>query len=162
MSAEQTAEPLGLPHEPPSPLVGEGLGVRGDSASADDEREYSDKSHREKERRNRGHAKAMRRNPTEAERKMWLLLKDRRFAGYKFPRQVPIGRYIADFVCHSARLIVELDGSQHQGADSDRLRDKWFEAKGFATLHIWNNALSENPESVSDAVWAKLQEKHHG
>ncbi|GGA49156.1 DNA methyltransferase [Pelagibacterium lentulum] len=104
----------------------------------------------------------MRRNPTEAERKMWLLLKDRRFDGYKFRRQVPIGRYIADFVCHSARLVVELDGSQHHGADTDRMRDDWFEAKGFATLRIWNNDLSESPESVSDAVWAKLQEKQHG
>src|SRR5690606_1994799 len=57
----------------------------------------SDKTHRLRERRNRGFAKSMRRNPTEAEQKLWLLLKDRRFAEYKFRRQVPIGPFIADF-----------------------------------------------------------------
>src|SRR5690606_19028395 len=64
-------------------------------------------------KRARGFAKHMRKNPTDAERQMWLLLKDRRFTDFKFRRQVPIGPYIADFVCYAARVIIELDGSQH-------------------------------------------------
>ncbi len=164
-SAALTSAPALRSPGNPSPLEGEGGSGRRpetDEGSRAPTPKAGANWRHENPKRNRGFAKAMRRNPTEAERKMWLLLKDRRFDGYKFRRQVPIGRYIADFVCHSARLVVELDGSQHHGADTDRMRDDWFEAKGFATLRIWNNDLSESPESVSDAVWAKLQEKQHG
>ncbi|WP_245958442.1 endonuclease domain-containing protein [Pelagibacterium sediminicola] len=112
-------------------------------------------------RRNRGFAKTMRRNPTEAEQKLWLLLKDRRFASYKFRRQVPIGPYIADFVCYSARLIVELDGSQH--ADGvDIRRDEWLAAKGFEVLRVWNNDLTSGEAAVSDAIWNRLDASAHG
>jgi very-short-patch-repair endonuclease len=100
----------------------------------------------------------MRRNPTEAEQKLWLLLKDRRFAGYKFRRQVPIGPFIADFVCYTARLIIELDGSQHMDDAYDGARDDWFAAKGFSTLRVWNSGLTDHPDSVADAVWNKLEE----
>ena len=123
---------------------------------------WSDKTHRVRERRTRGHAKAMRRNPTEAEQKLWLLLKDRRFAGFKFRRQVPIGPYIADFVCYSARLIVELDGSQHADDARDGRRDAWFGEKGFTTLRVWNSDLAANPEGVGDAIWNRLEEASHG
>jgi very-short-patch-repair endonuclease len=61
-------------------------------------------------------ARQMRREPTEAERRMWRLLRDRRLGGFKFRRQEQLGRYIVDFVCFEQKLIVELDGSQH--ADS--------------------------------------------
>ena len=135
--------------------------MRGREASAGAVAEYSDKSHRTKERRNRGHAKSMRRNPTEAEQKLWRLLKDRRFADYKFRRQVPIGPYIADFVCYSARLIVELDGSQHADDARDAARDDWFAAKGFATQRIWNNELTKDADAVSDAIWHRLKENAH-
>ena len=111
-------------------------------------------------KRHRGFAKTMRRNPTEAEQKLWLLLKDRRFASYKFRRQVPIGPYIADFVCYSARLIVELDGSQHaDGADARR--DEWLAAKGFEVLRVWNNDLTSEQAAVSDAIWNRLAASPH-
>ena len=58
-------------------------------------------------------ARQMRREPTEAERRMWRLLRDRRLGGFKFRRQEQLGRYIVDFVCFEQKLIVELDGSQH-------------------------------------------------
>jgi len=103
----------------------------------------------------------MRRNPTEAERAMWLILKDRRLAEYKFRRQVPIGPYIADFVCYSARLIIELDGSQHTD-DHDIARDETLNSKGFSILRVWNNQITENRDAVLDAVWNRLQEKPHG
>ena len=121
----------------------------------------SDKSHRQPERRHRGFAKSMRRNPTDAERQMWLILKDRRLADYKFRRQVPIGPYIADFVCYSARLIIELDGSQHSG-DHDTARDAWLSTKGFTILRVWDNQIADDCEAVLDAVWNRLQEKRHG
>lgn len=103
----------------------------------------------------------MRRNPTEAERQMWLLLKDRRLAEYKFRRQVPIGPYIADFVCYASRLIVELDGSQH-GEQLDADRNAWLNSKGFRVLRVWNNQLVTEREAVLDALWHNLQESHHG
>ena len=92
---------------------------------------------------------------------MWLLLKDRRLAEYKFRRQVPIGPYIADFVCYSARLIIELDGSQH-GEESDRAREETLRAKGFRILRFWNNQLSSDRPAVLDAVWHQLEEVRHG
>ncbi|WMT88140.1 DUF559 domain-containing protein [Pelagibacterium sp. 26DY04] len=112
-------------------------------------------------KRNRGFAKSMRRNPTEAERQMWMLLKDRRLAAYKFRRQVPIGPYIADFVCYASRLIVELDGSQH-GEQLDADRNAWLNSKGFRVLRVWNNQLVTEREAVLDALWHNLQESHHG
>ena len=73
----------------------------------------------------------MRRRPTDAERKLWLLLRARRFAQYKFRRQVPIGSYIADFVCYESKLIIELDGGQHSESCTDKQRDAALAARGF-------------------------------
>ena len=125
------------------------------------QRKRSDKSHRQTERRHRGFAKSMRRNPTETERQMWLILKDRRLIDYKFRRQVPIGPYIADFVCYSARLIIELDGSQH-GEQSDAARNAWLQSKGFRVLRVWNNQLTSERDAVLDAVWHNLTETRNG
>jgi very-short-patch-repair endonuclease len=58
-------------------------------------------------------APALRQDTTEAETPIWQILRSRQMKGHKFRRQVPIGRYIADFVCHEVRLIVEIDGGQH-------------------------------------------------
>jgi len=78
-----------------------------------------------------GFAKDMRKAPTEAETALWRLLRNRRFSGFKFRRQVPLGNYIADFVCFEARLVVEADGSQHAECTRDARRDEWFVAQGF-------------------------------
>ena len=59
-------------------------------------------------------ARSLRENMTDAERRIWQILRSHQMQGYKFRRQLPIGRYIADFVCHEARLIVEIDGGQHE------------------------------------------------
>ena len=69
-------------------------------------------------------AKRMRREPTDAERKLWSILRAKRLAGWKFKRQEQIDRYIVDFVCFGARLIVEADGSQHAETEADAARDK--------------------------------------
>jgi very-short-patch-repair endonuclease len=67
-------------------------------------------------------ARRLRREATDAERRLWSALRDRRLAGYRFRRQYPIGRYIADFACTRHRLIVEADGGQHDESETDRRR----------------------------------------
>ena len=67
----------------------------------------------------------MRREPTEAERKLWYALRDRRMQALKFRRQAPVGPYIVDFLCVAHRLVVEADGSQHAESRRDAVRDAW-------------------------------------
>jgi very-short-patch-repair endonuclease len=98
----------------------------------------------------------MRREPTAAEDRLWRLLKDRRFAGFKFRRQVPVGPYIGDFVCYDARLIVEMDGSQHAESVRDRKRDAWLRADGYEIIRVWNNELTDNQLGVTEAIYAAL------
>jgi very-short-patch-repair endonuclease len=85
---------------------------------------------------------------TNAERKLWYALRDRRFAGHKFRRQVSIGPYIADFICYPARLVIEVDGGQRADSDRDARRDRWFAANDFRTLRFWNNDVLRNIEGV--------------
>jgi very-short-patch-repair endonuclease len=68
-------------------------------------------------------ARELRQQENPAEASMWVALKDRKLGGYKFVRQLPIGPYFADFVCRSAKLVVEIDGSQHVDSSYDRQRD---------------------------------------
>ena len=101
----------------------------------------------------------MRREPTAAEAKLWLLLRDRRFVNYKFRRQLPIGDYIADLVCLSHKLIVEADGSQHAESSADPSRDAYLRAQGFRLLRLWNNDILARPELVLEAIWNALQQE---
>jgi len=79
----------------------------------------------------RGFAKQMRREPTGAEALMWLLLRDRRLAAFKFRRQVPFKNYILDFVCFEQRLVIEVDGSQHASSEADVVRASSLAREGF-------------------------------
>ena len=74
-------------------------------------------------------ARNMRAAPTDAEATLWRHLRAHRFVGHKFKRQQPIGKYIVDFVCFEAGLIVEADGGQHNVSGSDKLRDDWWTAQ---------------------------------
>ncbi|WP_325609167.1 endonuclease domain-containing protein [Pseudorhodoplanes sp.] len=96
-------------------------------------------------------ARTMRREPTLAERKLWLLLRSSRLEGRKFRRQVPMGAFIADFVCHESKVVVEVDGGQH-GGEADVLRDQWFHAAGYQVLRFWNNDVLRNPNGVLEAI----------
>src|ERR1700712_4878786 len=97
--------------EPPLPLAGEGWGG---GLSASEVYMAEDKSPTWKvPAKLRSNARGLRRNSTDAERILWSELRDHRLNGAGFRRQVPIGNYIADFVCHAARLVIELDGGQH-------------------------------------------------
>ncbi len=94
---------------------------------------------------------------TDAERKLWALLRDRQLAGYKFRRQRPSGRYIADFACVSHRLIIEVDGGQHADSLRDAARTEWFEQHGWRVLRFWNNEVLGNAEGVVVAILMALK-----
>jgi very-short-patch-repair endonuclease len=86
---------------------------------------------------------------TDAERKLWYFLRAKRFEGWKFRRQVPLGCYIVDFLCEDARLIVELDGGQHaERTERDSTRTQWLRAQGYSVIRFWNNDVLENIEGV--------------
>ena len=97
----------------------------------------------------------MRSTPTEAEHRLWQILRAKRFADCKFRRQVPIDHYIVDFLFAASRLIVELDGGQH-GGDKDHRRDLYLQAQGFRILRFWNNELFENEEGVMQRISGAL------
>jgi very-short-patch-repair endonuclease len=96
---------------------------------------------------------------TDAERKLWFALRDRRLANFKFRRQVPIGRYIADFVCFESRVVIEVDGGQHADSSSDKERDRWFAANNFVVLRFWNNDVLSNLDGVLLSLLGTLQSK---
>jgi very-short-patch-repair endonuclease len=134
----------------PSPLAGEG-------ARKADEGWAQVAHHRPVAPRQRSFARRLRRHATEEEVRLWSLLRDRRFAEYKFRRQVPIGRYIVDFACLESRLIVELDGSQHAESARDAVRDAWLERQHFRIVRVWNRDLTHARYAVLDAIWYALQ-----
>jgi very-short-patch-repair endonuclease len=99
----------------------------------------------------------MRAKPTEAERRLWSILRNKRLSSYKFKRQQVIGPYIVDFVNFERRLIVEADGSQHVESAYDIKRDAWLKAQGFQVLRLWNHHILGETEVAADAVWHALQ-----
>ena len=98
-------------------------------------------------------ARRLRRSQTDAERILWFRLRDRRFDGWKFRRQFPIDRFIVDFFCADAHLIIELDGGQHAvRAQHDRQRTRILEAMGYLVLRLWNNDVTKNIDGVLQAI----------
>jgi very-short-patch-repair endonuclease len=104
----------------------------------------------------RDFARKLRRCQTPAEHRLWHLLRDRRLGDAKFRRQMPVGPYIADFLCVAARLIVEVDGGQHAGSARDAVRDAWLEAQGWRVVRFWNGDVLANPVGVCDAILEAL------
>lgn len=104
-------------------------------------------------------ARGLRRRMTDAERRLWFALRDRRFAEFKFRRQVPLGPFIADFVCFDARVVVEVDGGQHAESVSDKRRDLYFATNRFLVLRYWNNDVLKNLEGVLTALLETLHSR---
>jgi very-short-patch-repair endonuclease len=104
-------------------------------------------------------ARRLRRDSTDAERRLWAVLRDRRLAGYRFRRQHPIGDYIVDFVCTKHRLIVEADGGQHADNQADEGRTRFLQAGGWRVLRFWNNDVLANSEGVVETILLALQRK---
>ena len=100
-------------------------------------------------------ARDLRKNQTDAERRLWRHLRLLKTDGFHFRRQVPIGDFIVDFACVSARLVIELDGGQHNaqaGRGADESRDERLRRRGYDVLRFWNNDVMENPEGVLEVV----------
>ena len=95
-------------------------------------------------------ARKLRATQTEAERKLWSQLRRRQLEGFRFRRQQPMGRYVVDFFCAEAQLIVEVDGGQH--ATESGLRQRWLEARGYRVIRFWNNDVLGNTEGVLLAI----------
>jgi very-short-patch-repair endonuclease len=100
-------------------------------------------------------ARAMRAEPTEAERRLWHALRDRRMQALKFRRQAPVGPYIADFLCVAHQLIVEADGEQHAENLRDAVRDEWLEQHGYKVLRFSNRDILTARESVLATIAAR-------
>ena len=97
-------------------------------------------------------ARNLRRKQTDAERKMWRVLRGRQFENSKFRRQEPIGQYIVDFVSLERQLIIEIDGGQHNQQpeiEKDEVRTKRLEKKGFKVIRFWNTDVLLNIEGVA-------------
>ncbi|MGH9427633.1 MAG: endonuclease domain-containing protein [Terriglobia bacterium] len=105
-------------------------------------------------------ARLLRKNQTIAERTLWQKLRNRGLIQYKFRRQVPVGPYIVDFICLSARLIVEIDGGQHAvQEDYDKARDDFLRGNGYHVLRFWNNQVLENLEEVLESLTLTLSQR---
>jgi very-short-patch-repair endonuclease len=106
-------------------------------------------------------ARSLRYRSTEAERKLWSRLRDRRLMGFKFRRQVPHGRYVVDFLCVEAGLAVEVDGSQHadQRSEADRRRTAELEREGLIVLRFWNIDIHTNIEGVLTVIAGALVDR---
>lgn len=105
-------------------------------------------------------AKSLRCNLTDAERKLWSILRNSQLSGAKFPRQQPIGPLVVDFVCQQQRLIVEADGGQHSGNPKDSRRTAFLEGKGYRVLRFWNNDILANLDGVAQIIAAALSAPH--
>ena len=98
-------------------------------------------------------ARRLRHNSTRAEHALWQELRAARFGGYKFRRQVLIGRYVVDFVCFGAGLVIEVDGGQHaERLRYDAQRTAWLEGQGFRVLRFWNTEVLGSVEAVKAVI----------
>ena len=102
-------------------------------------------------------ARELRANATDAERRLWSVLSARKLAGVRFNRQVPIGPFICDFVSRGMKLVIEVDGGQHDAArDADAKRTHYLETQGYRVLRFWNTEVMENLEGVAYTIQRAL------
>ena len=101
-------------------------------------------------------ARRLRVNQTDAETVLWNRIRNRQIAGHKFARQVPIVGYICDFVCRERRLVIEVDGGQHNESAADAIRDLRLSEEGYRVLRFWNNDVLRNLEGVLIAIQTEL------
>ncbi|NWG26359.1 MAG: endonuclease domain-containing protein [Pseudorhodoplanes sp.] len=108
-------------------------------------------------------ARNLRANQTYAERKLWYRLRELKPYGFHFRRQVPIDHLIVDFACLSVRVVIEVDGGQHntvRGQQDDKSRDAYLQREGFRILRFWNNDVLANLEGVMQSVCEALDFDH--
>jgi very-short-patch-repair endonuclease len=103
------------------------------------------------------HARRLRRDMTDAEKRLWSRLRMRQLNGLKFVRQEAVGKYIADFMCRYAKIIIELDGGQHADNERDVQRTAFLESRGYKILRFWNNDVLSNTEGVLESILAQVE-----
>ena len=135
--------PQGEKETSPSPLEGEGGALAPDEGAVRSKTQF---------------AKHLRRNLTPEEVKLWVALRGRKFENFKFRRQVPIGKYIVDFVCHEFKLIVEVDGGQHSESPYDLIRDCWLKSVGYRVRSYGNNDVNQSLDGVLISILVALKE----
>ena len=144
-AAEKTrlsASPAGAADAPPPNPPHKGEGLRRLSLAADATQ----------------HARRLRANMTDAERLLWRALREA-FPSYHWRKQVPLGRYFADFASHSAKLVVELDGGQHSSSRAyDEARTRFIEQQGFSVVRFWNTDVLSNTDGVLHTIAQRLSE----
>ncbi|MGH8064735.1 MAG: endonuclease domain-containing protein [Candidatus Entotheonellia bacterium] len=105
----------------------------------------------------RSRAKWLRKNATDAEHMLGQHLRLRQCAGYKFRRQQPLGNFIVDFVCLEKRLVIEVDGGQHNAQVAyDEQRTEWIEEQGFRVLRFWDHEVMRDIGAVKEMIWRAL------
>ena len=103
-------------------------------------------------------ARALRAQMTDAETLMWQQLRGRRFQGFKFRRQRPLGPYILDFVCSEAGLVIEIDGGQHAEQQAyDQARTALIESHQLTVIRFWNHEVMNDTAAVLENIWQTLQ-----
>ena len=106
-----------------------------------------------------GKSKALRKSQNPWEAKLWYYLRAKRFKDFKFRRQVVIRPFIVDFYCHKLKLIIELDGGQHNediNKSKDLVRQKYLTGQGYTVLRFWNNQLEDNLDGVLEIIYQVL------
>jgi very-short-patch-repair endonuclease len=117
---------------------------------------------RDSNRRLLGFARRMRKSSTDAERKLWKILRSRELAGFKFRRQHPIGGYILDFYCVQHKLAVESDGGQHSepsATEYDAVRTRRLNELGVRVVRLWDNDILAHPVACADEILRCLEAK---
>ena len=92
---------------------------------------------------------------TPQERKLWYIIRNRQFFGYRFRRQFPLGQYIVDFICREKKIIIEIDGGQHneiKNIQYDNKRTKYLISEGYKVLRFWNNDIDKNIGGVYEML----------
>jgi len=102
----------------------------------------------------------MRRDATDAEARLWRLLRNRQLGGWKFRRQHPAGPFVLDFYCHEAKLAIEVDGAGHHAGQRRRVKDaartRALEAEGIRVLRFWDGEVIGNIEGAAAKIWGAL------
>lgn len=108
----------------------------------------------------KNHRRELRKNQTEAEKKLWELLRGRRLEGFKFYRQFSIGPYILDFYCPKIRLGIELDGSLHSEDKAklyDKDREKYLQTSNIKVIRFWNNEIENDTDKVLERISSEIK-----
>ena len=107
------------------------------------------------------HARRLRREATDAERRLWSHLRNRQLGGFKFRRQEAIGPFIADFACVECKVIVEADGGQHD-EQKDSARTQYLQGRGWHVVRLWNNEILHQTDAVLETIVRACDERREG